>query len=205
MPQLSVNSVYALVVELSEESGDLDGAAAQACAPFGLAIKTWDSHQLCSAGNNLPDLNSWSSSIMIGAEPTPQTFALATVTGRASLALQGSGPADVTITLDYSDAFYRSELALVAKAADSTSASSPSDRTSGGASSDDDGPDGARVLDSMSILQPDEVDLSRKQSTTLRYRALSPGSYELRFRQADKPHDCRGALTVTVTARSAAS
>lgn len=90
----------------------MDGAAAHPCSPFGLAIKTWDSRQLCSTGKNLPDLNSWNSAVTVGGEPTPQTFALTAGVGRASVVLQGSGAADVTITLDYSDAFYRTDLAL---------------------------------------------------------------------------------------------
>jgi hypothetical protein len=57
----------------------------------------------------------------------------------------------------------------------------------------------------MSVVPLDEVDYSRKQATTLHYRGLTPGSYELRFRQAGKPRDCRGALTVTITARQASA
>lgn len=85
--KLTVNSAYILVVELSEESGVMDGATAQACAPFGLAIKTWDSGRLCSDGSNLPDVNSWTSAVTIGAEPSPQTITLSRAAGRASLAL----------------------------------------------------------------------------------------------------------------------
>ena len=39
---------YTILLEFSEEAGVLDGEAAQQCNHFVMALKTWDSKQICT-------------------------------------------------------------------------------------------------------------------------------------------------------------
>lgn len=72
----------------------------------------------------------------------------------------------MTITLDYSDAFYRTELALKSATGEQVPSLLAPDGSSADNGSDDEVPDSARVLEIMSVVSPDEVDFSRKQATT---------------------------------------
>ena len=157
--------------EFSEEVGGRDGAASAACEHFIVAVKSWDSQKICSTGNNLPDLSALPTSVTIGAEALPQTGVMAMRMARRALKLEGSGPVDLVITLDYSDAFFRTELILRAGTGETT----PS-------LLDSDAPDAKAALEVKKALAPSSVEYNRKQATTYRFNDLPAGDFDLRLR-----------------------
>jgi len=180
--RLRAGQAYTLIVEFSENSEAND------CEHFVLAVKTWDSQTICVSGSNLPDLSSFATSVRVGAEPQPSTLVLAKKAARAPLTLEGEGPADLTITLDYSDAFFRPELTFRVERAEA----------SGEEEIDS-------VTDVMQDLAPTTMDYARKQSTTYFFTDLPAGKYQVKLRQRFKEQDCAAPLTITVQAKKAVS
>jgi hypothetical protein len=79
-----------------------------------MAIKTWDSQKVC-----FKDFPSQSDPSSLSTTPNsePKTLTLSSVhkVDRRELSIDGSGPVDLQITLDYSDSFYRAEMSLKPK------------------------------------------------------------------------------------------
>jgi hypothetical protein len=175
--ELRPEKTYLLVLEFSEETDTQDRKATAACEHFVLAAKTWDSKKTCVAGGNLPDVGSLPVSVTADVEVAPATVALSKQAAKRPLRVEGNGPVDLIITLDYSDAFYRPELSLRLG-----SASEGGDAQSSG------GDEGEReaVAELTQSLSAATVELARKQSTTYIFADLSAGSYELRIRHRFK-------------------
>jgi hypothetical protein len=72
---------------------------------------------------------------------------------------------DLSITVDYSDAFYRAELVLRAASGGSVSSLS-------GSSGSSDDADPAAVIELMQDVAPASVDYSQKQSTSYHFTDL---------------------------------
>lgn len=91
---------------------------------------------------------------------------MAKTVARRELRIAGDGHVDLTVTLDYSDSFFRTELALRAGSGDSASPT--------GANSES---DAAAAVDLMQEVAPGTVDFSRKHATTYHFTDLAPGAY----------------------------
>lgn len=148
--ELAVDQKYILVVELSEKAGVADGAALSGCEHFPMQIKTWDSHKLCTEnGSNLPDSSSVPTTVSIDQETSPQSFVMSKRVAKPVFTLIAKDFVDLTITIDYSDAFYRTDLVLRAAPAD-------------GSKDPEDKGDEAAVKESLKDMSPTEVDYTRK-------------------------------------------
>ena len=114
---LRVGTHYTILLEFSEEVGRLDGEGAESCDHFAMALRTWDSQKACSKATSQPNPSSLVATP--NSEPQTTTLSLTTKVDYKELRVDGTGPVDLQITLDYSDAFFRTEASL--KAASSAS------------------------------------------------------------------------------------
>jgi hypothetical protein len=121
--------------------------------------------------SDLQDYKSLPAAVTVGAEPEPHTVVLSKQSATHDLHLQGDGNNDVdlTITLDYSDAFYKPQLSL-------KRATSASEAV--GSSELEDLPGvGASIESLLGDPAPARVDFSRKQSTTYYFTDLGSSEY----------------------------
>jgi hypothetical protein len=190
--KLQPGKAYQLVLEFSEETDTQDRKATAACEYFILAAKSWSSKKTCVLGGNLPDVGSLPTAVTAGIDVAPVTVALSKQGTKRPLRVEGNGPVDLTLALDYSDAFYRPELALRLEGV--------SEQGSGGDDSERDS-----IAELTQTLTPAAVEFSRKQSTTYVFSDLQPGSYEIRVRQGFKQPDCASPFTLAIKAQKAAS
>ena len=185
---LRPGTVYTIMLEFSEEAGMHDEEAADVqCDRFFMSIKTWDSQSTCSSSSSLSDDGQLLASV--GAEPQPSTLLWKSKSLSKDLKMEGGGPVDLKITVDYSDGFFRPELAL---------------RSREQAEPQHEDEDGA-ATDLLYELLPSSVDFSRKHSTTYHFTDLEVGNYFVKLRQRFKESGCASPATITVVAQKAAA
>jgi len=113
---------------------------------------------------------------------------------KRDLHVGGPGQADMQVTLDYSDSFYRAEISL-----------KPKDAGSDGGSSGSESEEAEALSEVQQHIAPATVDFSKKQSTTYLFSNILSGQYELKLRQRFKEKNCDSSVTVTIRTWSAAS
>lgn len=102
---------YQIVIELSEKAGIQDGEALSFCEHFTMQIKTWESSKVCyNSGGQVNGVEYVETKYTIGSDPTPQTVTLSKKVEKLTMNLVGQGFSDLFITIDYSDAFFKTDL-----------------------------------------------------------------------------------------------
>ena len=82
-----------------------------------MAIRTWDSNKACLKSSSSSDLTVLTATP--DSEPQTMPLSITKKIDKRDLTISGSGKADLQITLDYSDSFYRAEMSLKPKDAGS--------------------------------------------------------------------------------------
>ena len=192
--ELEVGTTYTIILEFAEQVGALDGEGAAKCHHFVMAIRTWDSNKECLKSSSSSDLSELTTTP--DSEPQTMTVSIKKKGDRRDLNISGSGRADLQITLDYSDSFYRAEMSLKPKDAGSDDGSSISGS---------DSEDIEALNEAARHITPANVDFSKKQSTTYLFTNIFSGKYEMKFRQRFKGSDCASSVTVTIRSWDSAS
>jgi len=192
--ELRVGTAYTILLEFSEQVGGLDGEGAGSCDHFEMALRTWDSQKACSKATSQPNPSSLMTSP--NSEPQTTTLLLTTKVDYKELRVDGTGPVDLQITLDYSDAFYRTEMSL--KAASSASHNGQYQSGFGGE-------EVAALAEAQRDLAPTTADFSKKHSTTYLFTDIPAGKYELKLRQRFKDDRCASSVAVILKSWTAAS
>lgn len=112
--KLRVGTVYAIIIEFSEEPGSVDGNAHQNCDHFVLSIRTWDSTNLCRS----QEFSSFQESkIQTGQDSQTSIFNLNMKTKvlEKEIVVKGDKPLELVIGVDSIDTLYKPELTLSLK------------------------------------------------------------------------------------------
>lgn len=145
-------------------------------------MKTWDSNHVCSSAINQPETDT----IVATSDSPFQTFTVAVEPKfvKKELRVEGSDSIDLLVTVDDSDAFYRTDFSLkyvLAVPIDSS-----------------EGEDAAAVEETKLLLNPMSTDYSHKHSTTYYFADVPQGVYVIKLRQRFKSKGCNSMVSFSV-------
>lgn len=161
---LKTNTEYTILLEFSEEYEALDGEAGSRCDHFRMAIKMWDTKNVCAEDGGWPEAGARLSTTP-GEDYSITTIPLSEKIVKKELVISGKTNTDVQIIVDNSDAFFKTDLSLKNQSADNE----VYDET-------------AAIEDAHHVIDPVSVDPSRKHATVYWFSNIAPGTYAVKLR-----------------------